>query len=77
MREVQDHGQIVALSALSPHSLSDVVVSRPALPILDAFCKCQCLAMVDELIVSQTMEDFTAKKVCILVKDTHHVQIVL
>ena len=56
-REVQSRRQIVALTALGPRNLGDIVISRSALPFLDDFCK--RVGIVDEPVIFQTSEDFS------------------
>ena len=74
-REVQSRRQIVALTALGTRSLGDIVISRSALPFLDAFCKRE--GIVDEPVIFQTSEDFRARKQSVLGKGMQHEEIAL
>jgi hypothetical protein len=74
-REVSSTRQIVALSCLRERSLSDVVISRSALPFLNEYCS--HLGIVDEPTIFQTAEDFKARRTSILGKGVEHEEIAL
>ena len=74
-REVQSRRQIVALTALGSRSLSDIVISRSALPFLDAFCKRE--GIVDEPVIFQTSDDLKARRQSVVGKGVQHEEVAL
>jgi hypothetical protein len=76
-REIESRPQIVALQALGSTvaSITDVVLSRASLKLLDEYCT--ELGLGNEPVIFQTDADHKAKKTSILGKGLHPAEVAL